>query len=197
MTLITTTVKLDDTKWNTTGRGPHVGVMGFLFDEAFRFPILFRGPNVRSVKNCWSIPAGLHENGLTMPEQLAVEGMEEVGAAVSIVTNHRYLGAYENIVKDENWHWVMNVLALYPVDLQYVTNMEPDKHTEVTLARFHENEIVRCDTGEVVTNWSPGLSEWLAINRASAATCPKLMGYRNLQSRESETAGRRSIAYWT
>lgn len=159
------TVTVDQTVWKTTGRGPHVSVAGFLFDELGRFPVLYRGPNVRSVKNCWSLPSGLHENGLSMAEQLAMEGMEELNVLTTVDTRHVYLGVYENIVHGEQWHWVVNMLALFPCDLRYLKNSEPDKHPEMTLAKFKNYEIVRCDTEEPITNWGPGLKDWIDANR--------------------------------
>lgn len=192
------TVTADTTKWNTTGRGPHTSVAGFLFDKDGRFPILFRGPNVRSVKNCWSLPSGLHENGLTMPEQLAAEGLEELNVITRLETTHIYLGAYENIVHGEQWHWVVNMLALYPCDLSQLKNAEPEKHTEMTLARFKDGVVVRCDTGAPVTNWGPGLAEWLVHNGSEypfQALRHNISNSIAPRSEDVDRPGVRSIAY--
>jgi ADP-ribose pyrophosphatase YjhB (NUDIX family) len=207
-----------DTRWNTLGRGPHVTVCGFLLDEQGRFPVLYRGPGVRSVKNCWSLPSGLHESGLTLPEQLAVEAMEELNVKVAPNATHRHLGCYENLMTGEGWHWVVHVLAVYPCDLSGLTNKEPDKHPDVGLARFldvpvdttglkgSECRLVRCGSDEPLVPWSPGLDEFLfdhphlpvileAVRQHHDLWANHPNGPRQFSSESEERGARRSVSY--
>ena len=138
---------------------PYVTTSGFAFDRKGRFPILFRGDGVRSAKNCWSLPSGLHEVGFTMAQQLATELGEECGldadpgSAVHVTT-------YENIAPElreqpeaAQWHWVVHVLAIKVKTLDTFINTEPDKHP-----RF---EIIEMDDLYKFKPWGVGL--WKAI----------------------------------
>lgn len=110
---------------------PYVSLAIFAVDWQGRFPILHRGPNVRSAANCWSVPTGLHEVGLTAQQQIATELQEEVG----IDCMHdfaRQVGVYENIAVDDGWHWFISVWVVpTTADLDKLKNLEPEKHTEV------------------------------------------------------------------
>lgn len=116
---------------------PYVTVSGFAVGPCGRFPILYRGDKVRSARNCWALPSGLHEVGLTAEQQFAAELREELnlelipGSAVPVFT-------YENILPGEpgvggGWHWVIVVLAARVKTLATMVNKEPDKHPDTEL----------------------------------------------------------------
>lgn len=116
---------------------PNVTTSGFAFDETGRFPILFRGPNVRSARNIWSLPSGLHENGFTLAGQFCNELQEECNLTADPATA-RKIGVYENIAPDmpedesaAQWHWVIHILAVRVKTLETFINKEPDKHPEI------------------------------------------------------------------
>jgi hypothetical protein len=61
-------------------------------------------------------------------------------------------------------HAIVNILALQPIDIRYL------KDPEAKLAKFahrynggYETAIV-LESGEPITAWAPGLSEWLELN---------------------------------
>ena len=141
--------------WKTIGRGPHATTMGIALDTSLRFPIIHRSNKVRSAKDCWSLPSGLHENGLTLVDQLAVELKEELKIEV-VSYNHVYLGYYENISVEDSYHWVIHVYAVL-ADLSKMENLEPDKHDQVELV--HVNAM---DEYIKKLRWAPGLGEFLA-----------------------------------
>ena len=132
-------------RWKQTSAAvPRVTVSGFAVDTTGRFPILFRGPNVRSARNVWSLPSGLHEIGLTMREQFSTELKEECGLTVvgDCCVN---CGVYENIapdpVEEEQWHWVISIMAVPVKTLDCFVNKEPEKHPEfriITLAEIDD-----------------------------------------------------------
>jgi ADP-ribose pyrophosphatase YjhB (NUDIX family) len=128
--------------------------MGLALDPDLNFPIIHRGPAVRSAKNCWSLPSGLHENGVTCFEQMAIEFKEELNIDV-VSYNHVYLGYYENIAVVDSYHWVIHVYAML-ADLSNLENKEPHKHDKVQLCnvRTFDEQI----NGLV---WSPGLKPFL------------------------------------
>jgi ADP-ribose pyrophosphatase YjhB (NUDIX family) len=131
-----------DWKWRVGQNGqpegvPNVATSGFAIDPDGHFPIIWRGPNVRSAKNCWSLPSGLHECGYTLPQQLAIELKEELcldadyEKAVS-------LGVYENIAVVDNWHWVIAAYAIPVKTLLTLVNREPEKHPEIRIVHYTE-----------------------------------------------------------
>ncbi len=141
--------------WKTINRGPHVTTMGIALGPSLKFPIIHRSPAVRSAKDCWSLPSGLHENGLTMIDQLAIELKEELNIDM-VSYNHVYLGYYENISIEDSYHWVIHVYAVL-ADLSHIVNHEPDKHDQVELV--HVNAMKDYITK---LRWAPGLGEFLS-----------------------------------
>jgi len=146
---------------------PNVTTSGFAFDRNGRFPILYRGPNVRSARNIWSLPSGLHECGFTLGQQFCVELKEECNleADPKSVTN---VAVYENIAPDihENadaaqWHWVLHILAVRVKTLESFVNKEPDKHPEI---RFVTTNELRLSLDN--DPWHPSLREALVKNFA-------------------------------
>jgi len=111
---------------------PYTTVSGLAIDRDGNFPILFRGPNVRSAPNIWSLPSGLHEVGLTIEQQFIAELGEELNI-IGIEGSYQELGVYENILTEENpkSHWVIHVGIIRVESLETLTNKEPDKHPEM------------------------------------------------------------------
>lgn len=119
--------------WNFLNRpAPHVSLALVAFDETGKFPVVFRSDKVRSVKNSWSLPTGLHEAGLTFGEQGAIELDEELGLTADPQT-WRFLTVYENIVPQDDWHWVIVMGSMRVNDMSVLVNREPIKHSEVQL----------------------------------------------------------------
>lgn len=113
---------------------PYTSLCVIAVDRHGRIPVLYRGGNVRSAKNCWSLPTGLHEVGLTAEEQAQVELTEELG--ISCLAKHmRQVGMYENISVEDSWHWVIQVFVVPTLsNLDTLENKEPEKHDEVGTA---------------------------------------------------------------
>lgn len=123
--------------------------------------LLHRSKEVRSARDCWSLPSGLHEVGKTMAEQFAEELREELGL-VPIQERHVHIGSYENIRPDglelPGWHWVIHVMAMRVESVESFVNREPDKHDQVELVHLARN----WTEGRV---WAPKLGEYLYHNR--------------------------------
>ena len=133
---------------------PNVTVSGFAVDPEGCFPLIYRGPNVRSAKNCWSLPSGLHECGFSLAQQFAVELQEELNLKADY-TKAKIIGVYENIAAVDNWHWVITVLALPVENLDTMVNKEPEKHPQ--MRKVHYSEISKLLSLE----WAPSLGPFL------------------------------------
>lgn len=117
----------------TTEAVPRTAVQMLCIDRKGEVLLIHRSPTVRSARDCWSFPSGLHDIGETLAETCSRELLEEFnlsappGAFVQ-------LGTYENINGDpdaaEPWHWVVNTFAVI-VDFQTLINNEPDKHDQI------------------------------------------------------------------
>jgi ADP-ribose pyrophosphatase YjhB (NUDIX family) len=134
---------------------PHLTVSGFAFDDTGRFPIIYRSDKVRSAKNCWSIPSGLHEVGLTMHEQFAAELKEELNLEADLSTSHK-IGFYENIALVDSFHWCILLMAIKVKTLDTLTNKEPDRHPEIELV--HYTDLLKNISGRT---WAPNLGDAL------------------------------------
>ncbi len=153
-----------DWKWRVGPNGmpegvPNITTSGFAIDPEGYFPIIYRGPNVRSAKNCWSLPSGLHECGYTLPQQLAVELKEELGLDADW-TKATPLGFYENMAQDDRWHWVIAVYAIPVITLDTLLNREPDKHPEIL--SVHYSELLNASFYD--RPWAPFLGPFLNKN---------------------------------
>ena len=141
---------------------PYPCVIGFAFDENGRFPIFFRSGKVRSAKLAWSMPSGLHEVGLPFWTQFGAELKEELNLELDLTHRVHKIGFYENIVSnkpgEDNWHWVLLVIAARVKTLGTLTNMEPDKHSDLRVVSVDElyQQYLTKDH-----NWSPHLKETL------------------------------------
>lgn len=148
-------------KWRVGPNGqpegvPNITTSGFAIDPEGFFPLIYRGSNVRSAKNCWSLPSGLHECGYTLPQQLAVELKEELGLDADY-SKAIPLGFYENIAQVDNWHWVIAVYAIPVKTLDTLTNREPDKHPE--MRKVHYTELLK--DSFLNLPWAPSLGPFL------------------------------------
>ncbi len=150
---------------------PYVTTSGLAIDPAGNFPILYRSDKVRSAKNCWSLPSGLHEIGLTLEDQFATELKEELGLAVDF--NHKMVrvGVYENIAKCDGYHWVIVLLVARVMTLETLVNREPDKHSEIKIVNYNQ----LTDNEFLELTWAPGLGEALCAHRNSLRCHAHLM----------------------
>ena len=134
---------------------PQVVVGGFAINQYGEFPVLFRTDKVRSAPNCWALPTGLHELGLTLSQQFANELEEELGLTVSPNTRSVNLGVYENMPGD-GWHWVINMVAV-SVAKSDIVNKEPDKHSDIRWVSINQFR-------ELLGSVHPTLKEWVEAN---------------------------------
>ena len=120
---------------------PYVTVIGFAMDGQGKFPIFFRSNKVRSAKNAWSMPSGLHEIGLPWWQQFSNELKEELNLD-TIQGTARKIGFYEAIIHDkpgeDNWHWVLLLMAMRVKTLETMVNKEPEKHSDVRIVTAAE-----------------------------------------------------------
>jgi ADP-ribose pyrophosphatase YjhB (NUDIX family) len=151
-------------KWRTCEDlptpAPYVTTSGFAVDPHGNFPLIYRGPNVRSAKNCWSLPSGLHECGFTLAQQFAVELGEELNLEAD-PTRGKIIGVYENIAAVDKWHWVIAVLVMPVKTLDTMVNKEPDKHPE--MRRAHYTQL----TEILGLNWAPQLGPFIQENASA------------------------------
>lgn len=154
---------LDPSGWfKFTGPMPYVAVSGFAVGPCGRFPILYRGDKVRSARNCWALPSGLHEVGLTAEQQFAVELKEELNLDL-IPGTAEPVFMYENIMPGEpgvggGWHWVILVLAAKVKTLDTLRNAEPDKHPNIDMVDLRSFPYA---DGFWTLNWAPSLGRAL------------------------------------
>lgn len=130
---------------------PYTSVIGLIFGPDGKFPIMHRSPLVRSAKNAWSLPSGLHEVGLTMEQQFVVEAKEELGIEV-IPESVKFVTCYEAILPEDQWHWVLHLFVAFSEDTN-INNKEPDKHD--IIERVSLSDIYK------YSPWTKGLFECL------------------------------------
>jgi ADP-ribose pyrophosphatase YjhB (NUDIX family) len=139
---------------------PYVTVSGLALDCKGRFILMHRSAKVRSARDCWSLPSGLHECGKTMQEQFGEELKEELNLT-PIITKNAMIGHYENIRPDglmhAGWHWVIFVMLMRVESLDPLVNKEPDKHDQIEIVNIRQDWI----TGRT---WAPKLREFLVPN---------------------------------
>ncbi len=111
---------------------PRTAVQVFAIDYDQRLLLLHRGPNIRSARNVWSFPTGLHDIGERIHEAAARELMEEVGLQAR---RAELISVYENIAGDsdaiEQYHWVMLIVCCIVDDVRKAVNIESDKHDDM------------------------------------------------------------------
>lgn len=127
---------MNPTPQSLSGVYPHFTVSILPYDpHNLQGVLLWRGENVRSAKNCLSIPSGLLEHGESIHKALERELQEELG--LDLVTEEleriKFHGIYENQPGD-GYHWIIGVWCVPVKNLQArVTNKEPDKHDYVAV----------------------------------------------------------------
>ena len=110
-----------------------------LIDRDDRLLLMHRSATVRSARNVWSFPSGIHEIGETMFNACARELQEELKLD-PVPGAMMHLGCYENIMPEpeEPWHWILSVIAVVVPDVTKFVNTEPDKHDEIRCVPFME-----------------------------------------------------------
>jgi len=142
-----------DGKWKSfTEPRPYVTVSGFAYDSKGTFPIIYRSDKVRSAKNCWAVPSGLHEVGLSLDEQFAAELQEELNLE-PVTGKADIVGVYENIAEVDSWHWVIIVVTMRVKTLDTMINKEPDRHTEIRKIELKS----LMDDSLIQLPWAPSL----------------------------------------
>lgn len=135
-------------------------------DRNGMIPIHYRTNKVRSAKNVWSFPSGLHDIGETMAACAARELAEEWGYEVD-ASRCIHIGTYENIAGDpeaeEQYHWVISMVGVrLKGNASSFVNNEPEKHTTVQCFTFagmcHPNFFKDL-------NFTPSLVAWWMPNR--------------------------------
>ena len=134
---------------------PYTSVIGLVVGPDGKFLVQHRSNGVRSAKNAWSLPSGLHEVGFTMQEQFCIEVQEELGLTV-VPESVEFVDCFEAILPDDGWHWVLHLFMAYSPDVNF-TNKEPDKHDIIDRLTF--DEVMKLDP------WTKGLQEGLAKNQ--------------------------------
>lgn len=145
---------------------PYSSVGGFIVTPSGKFPILHRSNEVRSVKNCWSLPTGNCEVGKLMTDQLITELHEELG--LTAVANPIPIGWYENISQEPDnwWHWIMHIYVLHVHEFT-PKNCEPKKHDQIKMITLDDLDAM-IKSGE---HFAPRhaeffLGHWSEIKRA-------------------------------
>lgn len=120
---------------------PRHAVQVIVCDTFGRFLVMHRSNTVRSAKNVWSFPSGLHDIGETIEATARRELEEEY-----VLAPHAFcdLGIYENIAGDGSWtenpqyHWVITMLGALVHDVSLAINKEPDKHDDMQFLPISE-----------------------------------------------------------
>lgn len=133
---------------------PYPVVIGFAHSGG-KFVIFQRTKHVRSAKEALSIPSGLCEVGIPMFKQFSVELKEEFNLT-AIPDTFSVIGVYENISHDDQWHWVLILVACEVNRFDELANCEPDKHENPRLVNMAEFTTILADPG---SKFAPGLRE--------------------------------------
>jgi ADP-ribose pyrophosphatase YjhB (NUDIX family) len=121
-------------------------VAQMLVTDGDRVLIIHRSNNVRSAKNIWSLPSGLHDIGERLVECAKRELLEEFNLQPQ---STHFVGYYENIVLNEAdaFHWVISTFVLHVENFDSIINREPDKHDEFKFVPVSECETLADDYG--------------------------------------------------
>lgn len=145
---------------------PYVTVSGIAYDSKGSFPLIWRSDKVRSAKNCWSIPSGLHEIGYSYAEQFAQELHEELGLTPLVETAH-LIGTYENIATVDDWHWCIIIMTMQVKTHDELVNKEPDRHSKVEFLTHYQ--LLDDHMFNSYQPWAPGLGKFLMGYRRAIA----------------------------
>lgn len=118
---------------------PHFTVSVLPYDpETQLAALIYRGENVRSAKNCLSIPSGLLEHGESFAVGILRELEEELGIPADACSNLQFHTIYRNIMGD-GFDWVIGIWTVEVQGLGGLTqNREPDKHDYIMHVRLAE-----------------------------------------------------------
>lgn len=128
-------------KWKMNkGPVPQSVVQMIPIDRGGRVLVMHRSDKVRSARNVWSFPSGMHEIGHAQDYECARELLEEYSLVADRV---RLLGVYENIAGDpepnvEQYHWVISLYGVLVYDLDKFVNNEPEKHDRTTIVSMYD-----------------------------------------------------------
>ncbi len=129
---------------------PRHAVQMLVYDRNEKVILMHRSNNVRSARNVWSIPTGLHDIGETIRQTIRRELHEECQLETK---SHTLLGQYENIAgdadADKQFHWVLSIYAVEVEDVTKMVNVEPEKHDELKFISI--DEMLRVE--EFLTNY--------------------------------------------
>lgn len=129
---------LPDSPWKHPAVPRHA-VQMLVYDKNAKLILMHRSNNVRSARNVWSIPTGLHDIGETVRQTIERELLEECGLTA---LGHSLMGQYENIAGDpdavKQYHWVLSIYAVEVEDVTKMVNVEPDKHDELKFIDINE-----------------------------------------------------------
>lgn len=102
-----------------------------------RLLVMHRSDKVRSAKNVWSFPSGLHDIGETQEQSVARELLEEYDLKLRRAA---ICAVYENIAGDEDgqpqYHWVVSLFVALVDDVTAAVNKEPDKHDKMGVVPY-------------------------------------------------------------
>lgn len=108
-------------------------------DLTRKFLVMHRSNNVRSARNCWSFPSGMHDIGETIKQCAVRELKEEYGLNT---LKYQNLGVYENIAPDkdakEQYHWVITLGTCIVEDVTKAENKEPEKHDKMEFTNLDD-----------------------------------------------------------
>lgn len=129
-----------DTVWKMPKEPMPMSVVQVIpVDLMGRVLVMHRTDKVRSAKNCWSFPSGMHDIGKTIFEVAQNELVEEYGLAMRRAVR---LGGYENIAGDAKeeaqYHWVINVLVALVNDVSAAVNREPERHDKFDVVNVRD-----------------------------------------------------------
>ncbi len=79
---------------------------------------------------------------------------------------------YENILPDDNWHWIIAVMVTPVKTLDTLVNKEPDKHPEIRKIHY-ESLIDRNFIKSLV--WAPNLEKFMWDNRMAIYSHCKML----------------------
>ncbi len=118
---------------------PRHAIQMLVYDESEKLILMHRSNNVRSARNVWSIPTGLHDIGESIEQTIKRELIEECRLKV---TRYKLISQYENIAGDadavKQYHWVLSVYAVQVEDVTKMVNVEPEKHDELKFIDLKE-----------------------------------------------------------
>lgn len=146
---------------------PYVNIMGFAYDAKGEFLIIHRSDKVRSARNVWSFPGGLHECGDSFAGRFQTECHEEFNLSID-PTTFKIIGIYEAVMTGPNeprWHWVNMICAARLSGFGPLVNREPEKHDRWniinldTLYGFYIHNIWSKGTVNALLQFSPQIHE--------------------------------------